>query len=383
MSETQLRAHDGGTHAAYLDGTGTLSVMTEPSGAEVVLFEHREENRRLVPVKLRSLGMSPIVNLSLPAGSYLLELRRKGSLTVKYPVLIERMKHWNAQPSPTEPPFPVRLPYSDELGSDDVYVPGGWFYSGGDDQAPESLKLQRIWVDSFIMRRFPVTNRDYLFFLNDLVSKGRTGEAMHHVPREEQGDYSYYARDKGGRYMLQKDKAGNLLRPDWPALMLSWDDAMAYSLWLADRTGQPWRLPCELEWEKAARGVDNRVYPWGDFFEHSWACTRDSHPGRPQLSVVHRFPQDESPYGFRHLGGNASDWCLDSYSPTGPAIENNRLRVVAPDVNSDLPLRTIKGGHWRGIGVQARSANRQALVSSTRRSEVTFRVVRPYSTPQK
>jgi len=378
LAEQLLRAHDDGTHAAYLSGEGTLTLHTDPTGAQAVLYEYREENRRLVPFKLRNLGQTPLQSVPLQSGSYLLEVTHPRCVPVRMPIHVARSEAWSNRPTPEAAPVTLALPFLEELGQDDLYVPAGLFWSGGDTRALESLPRRQVWVDGFVMRRFPVTNREYLLFLNGLVNYGRNEEAAWHCPREEGGEHSFYGREASGRYSLRQDKTGSLLRPDWPVLKVSWEDAMAYALWESDRSAHRWRLPSELEWEKAARGADGRFHPWGDHFEPTWTCTRDSHPGQPQLSVVHRFPVDESPFGIRHMGGNASDWCLEAFDPCGPPLSGNTLVVQAPEIDAARPLRAVRGGGWRGIGLLSRSANRQALVSSGRSAEVSFRLVRPF-----
>jgi serine/threonine-protein kinase len=378
LAEQLLRAHDDGTHAVYLSGEGTLTLHTDPTGAQAVMYEYREENRRLVPVKLRALGPTPLQSIPLQSGSYLLEISHPRCVPVRLPIHMGRSQEWSNRPTSDAAPVTLALPFLDEMGHDDLYVPAGQFWSGGDTRALESLPRRQVWVDGFVMRRFPVTNREYLLFLNGLVNHGRDKEAAWHCPREEGGEHSFYGKDPSGRYSLRKDKIGNMLRPDWPVLKVSWEDAMAYALWESDRSAHRWRLPSELEWEKAARGADGRFHPWGDHFEPTWTCTRDSHAGQPQLAVVHRFPVDESPFGIRHMGGNAGDWCLEAFDPAGPTLSGNTLVVETPEIDADHPLRSVRGGGWRGIGLLSRSANRQALVSSGRSAEVSFRLVRPY-----
>jgi serine/threonine-protein kinase len=71
--------------------------------------------------------------------------------------------------------------------------------------------------------------------------------------------------------------------------------ALAYTAWMGERTGQPWRLPTEIEWEKAARGVDGRCYPWDDGYDPSWALNMQSHLGQPLMASVDAYLDDESP----------------------------------------------------------------------------------------
>ena len=79
-----------------------------------------------------------------------------------------------------------------------------------------------------------------------------------------------YGRSETGGFVLKPDAEGDLWSPDWPVWLVDWHAACAYAEWMAQRTGQPWRLPVEMEWEKAGRGVDGRFFPWGDAHDPSW-----------------------------------------------------------------------------------------------------------------
>lgn len=121
-----------------------------------------------------------------------------------------------------------------------------------------------------------------------------------------------------------------------PTVNISWHQAVAWCAWWAARTRQPWRLPSEREWEKAARGVDGRPYPWGDGFDPSFCCMRYSF-AQPEdmspISVDHpRAQADVSPYGVSGMAGNVADWCADAWGAPGP---------------DGLPTeRMMRGGHW-------------------------------------
>ena len=229
---------------------------------------------------MRTLGTTPIVDHRLPAGSYLLRIDSDGYQKVQYPVHIRRNQHWNGIAPGDAEATPVEIPLNGSLSVEDVYIPAGWFLAGGD---PGIVKrpAQRIWLDSFVMRRHPVTNGEYIEFLNDLVRRESFEVAESLQPREwtgqkDQQGMPVYSRSKDGRFRLGKDKDGHLWRTDWPVVLIPLDAARAYAEWYGNKTGCPWRLPREYEWEKAARGVDCRFFPWGSFFDPTWANTRDS-----------------------------------------------------------------------------------------------------------
>ena len=102
-----------------------------------------------------------------------------------------------------------------------------------------------------------------------------------------------------------------------PVVEVSWHQASAYAAFVAAQDGLPWRLPHELEWEKAARGVDGRIYTWGDHFEVNWASLSGSRDGPPSLDVIGAFPTDESPYGLRDVVGGVREWSANQWRIDG------------------------------------------------------------------
>lgn len=372
--------------AAYLKGKGALTLVTDVPGAEVELFRYEVRNRRLVEVPLRSLGRTPLVEVPLPMGSYLCVLRSPDRAPVRYPVYLGRGEHWDGAPPGASEPFPVRLPRQGELGADDCLVPAGWFWSGGDPEALDGLPRRRLWCDELVVKRFPVTNREYLAFLDDLVATGREAEAVRHQPLERAAGVGspVYGRDAAGRFVLRPDADGDVWDPDYPVFLVDWFGASAYAAWLAERTGLPWRLPGELEWEKAARGADGRFYPWGDSFDPSWCCARASHPGRPLPAVVDSFPVDVSVYGVRGLGGNVQEWCVDAFRREGPVGDGER--VVAPSRQEVAEVTTahcIHGGSWIGSARVARSSSRCRVEPWSRNEILGLRLAyRPEPAPQ-
>jgi serine/threonine-protein kinase len=381
---TLLRQHDRRhEHAAYLTGTGALTLVTDPP-AEVLLHRYVRKNRRLVPEFVRSLGQTPLKNVPLEMGSYLCVLRAKGRVDVRYPVNIARQMHWHGVRPGDSEPHPVTLPHIGELAPDDCHVPAGWFGSGGDVDEQKNLPPRMLWMDDFVIKRFPVTNRQYIAFLDDLVAQGREKDALVWAPCEragqqgQQGD-QIYGRDANGRFALMPDTDGDLWDLDWPVVMVDWWGGMAYAAWHGARTGEPWRLVGELEWEKAARGVDSRLYPWGDYLDPSWGLMSDSHAGRRTPSIVDARPIDVTPYDVRGMAGNTRDWCLEPFDhpwseegagPTAPA--------PSPGDPAAVGRRAIRGGHWRGDAATAHVSRRGSNDPGFRYAVIGFRLARGY-----
>ena len=302
---SRVRDHDrSGRHAAWLAGEGALSLTTEPP-AEARLHRFELEDRRLVPRLVGTLGTTPLDRLPLAMGSWLVELRRDEQ-SAWYPVHIARGQHWDGRDA-TGRVVPVPLV---RAAPSEAYVPPGWFLAG-DAQARNGVPPERRWVDGYFLRKAPVTNAEFLAFLDDLAANGGDPDAF--VPRESISDArrtasSVYGRE-GSRFVLRPDASGELWQPDWPVVLVDWHAAAAYAAWEAARTGLPWRLPTELEREKAARGVDGRRYPWGEFPQPTWANSVGAQEGPPGLASVDAFDEDTSIYGVRGLAGNTRDWC--------------------------------------------------------------------------
>ena len=320
----RVATFDLGQYAVLLEGSGALSIDTEPSGTEVLCS--RFEARGLVypTTDERSLGTTPLREVPLERGSYLIKLRHPGRPDVIYPVHITRCHHWK-----DDDPIPIPEAYDDRF----AYVAQGPFVCGGDPDAPGSGPRTHPDLEGFFIARFQVTMAEYLEFLNELHERDPS-EAWARTPRSEaslvQSDGQYFARPQhGGRYeMPDTDSDGNAWDPRWPVFGVSWRDAMAYAEWASQRDGVRYRLPLEEEFEKAARGVDGRFYPWGDGFDRTLCKMGDSRRGRARPESVGTFKTDVSIYGVHDTAGSMRDWCGDE------------------SFDDDSTLRPVRGGSW-------------------------------------
>lgn len=328
-----VAAYHDGKYERELRGDGSLTLVSDPPGAEVRLYELREQDLQWVPVDGRSLGTTPLKPVELPMGSYLVVLEKKGFRDVRYPVYISRNRDWVGS---------VRLYADEEIGDGFVYVPGGSFVCGGDPETRGwSLPRKHIEVPDLFVACHPVTVGDYLEFLNDLDDPD---EAEARAPRRTPSGGMYLQRSPEGVFDIpEEDEEGDRWDLQWPVFAISWYDAAAYCEWKASRDGRPYRLPTEIEWEKAARGVDGRWYPWGNELDASLCNLRNSRAERNCPVAVNEFPTDLSIYGIRGMGGNVRNW----------------TSTVESDGEDDpREARVVRGGGWYDNQVNARCADR-------------------------
>jgi serine/threonine-protein kinase len=353
---------------AWLEGSGRVVLDTEPSGATVTVEALVPENRLLVAERRPALDGTTPYDRELPMGRYRLILTQ-GDRQAIVSARVGRQETVALD----GPDGDVRIAIPAFDAATEVYVPAGWAAIGGDPDALFALPAQRVWLDGFVIRRTPVTVGEYVAYLNALVQEGRRDEALRRAPRErgptpdEQGALLVKKTDDGFEPPDREGTAGWASHPDNPITMVSWRDAYAYAAWLAETTGQSWRLPRELEWEKAARGTDGRFFAWGDHGDPAWCHVQGSaHANR--LMPVGTYATDVSVYGMQDCGGGVRDWCaevfgLDRPGETGPPRDLTTQRVC-------------RGGGWDDPLRFARVCSRPRNSEGFRDRLIGFRVAR-------
>ncbi len=343
-----------GISLAPTSESGWLTLVTEPAGAEVEIRRLQAIGRRIVAVHDASLDTprtTPIEGLAMPSGSYQLRLRAPGHAPLTVLARVDPGELWSTAPAGSTQPVPIRLATLGEDPVGTVRIPLGWSWFGGDIETADSLPRSRAWVDPFLILRHPVSNREFLAFLRELEQL-KPRHAAAYAPG------GWIARDG----TLGRPEAEH---PDAPVRRVTFDGAAAYATWLSQRTGRLWRLPREREWERAARGVDERLFPWGNHLEPRWACVGVSHQHqRPAPARLTAFPLDVSPWGVRGMGGNVRDWVVGDgarRSDTGEVPRGHRW---------------VRGGHYLGVPQFARCALRYTIPTHADKT-VGFRLVSP------
>jgi len=236
-------------------------------------------------------------------------------------------------------PEPEAASHEEPIQADMVTIPAGPFIrgttSGGFDEQPQ----RTIFLEAFSIDRYEVTNHHYQQFV---LATG------HRKP----GPPARYAKNIGG-----------MRGTNQPIIYVSWDDAMDYCRWKGKR------LPTEAEWEKAMRGSDGRLWPWGNQEQPNganWARVQDGHDlsGR-----VGSFQTDKSPYGVMDGAGNVMEWVGDWYNET--------YYKNSPDQNPPSPeygtYRVLRGGGYTTTGVDIRITSRSKMVPDFRAETIGFR----------
>jgi hypothetical protein len=181
-----------------------------------------------------------------------------------------------------------RAEVRDAMGASYCFVPGEPFICG------ESNKMRDIKC-SYYMAKHLVTVREFETFL-------------------DQTGYDYSLEDRERMHLVSPE-------PFCPVSHVSWVDAKAYCRWLRKVTKEYYSLPSEMEWEKAARGIDGRYYPWGDESPaHDLACYQGEIAYEGTVPIG-SFPDNRSPHGVMDMVGNVWEFCLDSIDdPRDPHI---------------------------------------------------------------
>ncbi|MCB9832735.1 MAG: protein kinase [Planctomycetes bacterium] len=351
---------------------GRLSIRSEPAGALVTAYPVREGIdgiRRAEVAAGRDLGSTPLVGQDLPVGLWEIVLRLDGRAELRFPVLIEHDEHWG-DPSWhgglfADRDWSLRLLARDAVDAERwCRVAAGPFQAaldGGESLEPET---EWRWLDDFLIARRETTFGDYEPFLarSEILAETmklvREENRLIWLPRlyDWLGIFSLRSDGRLGDGEAVADQPARPYSPDFALAGLSFRELEAYAAWRAERDGAPIHLPGTDQWQKAARGVDARLYPWGDQFDWAFLSGRYSVEGKGEASWEFHprrpgsFPIDESPYGALDMAGNAAEWCADA--PRGDGFGDQRWVLGGsfgwslPSLFVSWPVRSYPFDHY-------------------------------------
>jgi len=205
-----------------------------------------------------------------------------------------------------------------------VYVPEGNFSMGSDNGNADEQPVHPVYLDAFRIDKTEVTNVMY----GQCV---KTGDCQMPSSLKSTLRSSYFYNPQYANY---------------PVIYVNWYDAHDYCLWAGAR------LPSEAEWEKAARGTDGRVYPWGNDSPNKSLLNYNHYVG--DTTAVGSYPSGVSPYGALDMAGNVWEWVNDSFD----ANYYSQSPTSNPPGPASSSLRVLRGGTWDMSGNGIRSAYR-------------------------
>ena len=341
--------HDG-KYEKELQGDGSILIDSTPPGAQVTLYRLEERALVSLPVDGRSLGATPARLTPVPMASYLAILHKDGFRDTRCPIWISRNRAWETS---------VRLFAEGAAPDGFVLVPRGPFVAGGDPELQGwALPACEPDLDDFWIAVHPVTMGQYLDFLDALARENPDAARARSPRRSPDGGY-YLSPGADGRFVPLERPDRSRWRPELPVVSISWHDAVAFCEWRSRQEGRRYRLPSELEWEKAARGVDGRWYPWGDRFDSSLCNMETSLEKAMAPQPVESFETDVSLYGVRGMAGNVRDWTATRLDENAAGARDTRI---------------IRGGAFNLPAAITRSANRFWLAPNFVLNYVGFRL---------
>ena len=248
------------------------------------------------------------------------------------------------RPALSAPPLPDEVVID---GVEFVRVPAGYFWYAVETEygnlrpfGSAAFRDVKIWLDEFYIGKYEARAKDFVRFMNSKAA--RSDFIGDDLLREPEMDGCAITFVPGAGY--QERFPGK----DFPATAVTWDLARDFARWMG------FRLPTEAEWEKAARGTDKRIWPWGDEYPD------DTFANYGYVSIcvpapVHSYPKGRSPYGAYNMVGNVAEWTANWFNMAFDQSLSNGMRNPpipkgpALNDNSTFPARVVKGGRWSSI----------------------------------
>jgi serine/threonine-protein kinase len=250
------------------------------------------------------------------------------------------------EPAPQSPPLTIEEPEQPDVLTitapihlELVRVPAGEFLMGSDpakdeDAYDDEQPQHPVDLPEFYIGKYPVTNAQYAAFVQAAGHRAPTHWDDGEIPSGKE---------------------------DHPVIYVSWEDAMDFCQWLSQETGKGFVLPSEAEWEKAARGTDGQIYPWGNAAPTADLCNFDNNV-RDTTPVGNYSPAGDSPYECADMAGNVWEWTRSLWG-TDWSEPDFGYPYDSEDGREDLEAgngvpRVLRGGAFSGTEDDVRCASR-------------------------
>ncbi|MYE87662.1 formylglycine-generating enzyme family protein [Candidatus Poribacteria bacterium] len=250
---------------------------------------------------------------------------------------------------------------------DMILIPAGEFIMGTDSEEAnaDQKPAHQVYLDAFYIDKYEVTNAQYEEFI--LAGGYKKREFW---TEEGWGSIQKFQFDAGEWHKIevpmQYGENSVSTEPDHPVIGVSWYEANAYATWVGKR------LPTEAEWEKAARGIDGRTYPWGNEMDFSRLNYFSHHE---KILGVGSFLSGASPYGVLDMAGSVWEWCADWYGESRYS-HSPQKNPTGPNKGQ---YRVLRGGGWDSIRLQLRCPYRYYEPAGRRTYNIGFRCVQDIS----
>ena len=257
---------------------------------------------------------------------------------------------------------------------DMVYIPAGSFAMGSETGDPAEKPVHQVHLSAYWIDRYETTNRAFMRFVQ-ATGYRTTAESLDQSLIYENGGYRTV---QGASWRAPSGGDSNLLgRLDHPVVQISWHDAQAYCRWAGKR------LPTEAEWEKAARGEDRRLFPWGPSppdgpslykanYGQARCCRESDRDGFLNTAPRGSFAAGRSPYGLYDMAGNVWEWTGDWYGANYYSTSPEKT-PLGPNNGSE---RVLRGGSWISYHFMLRTSYRGKHTEDTRHNYGGFRCAR-------
>ena len=247
-----------------------------------------------------------------------------------------------------------------------VFIPGGTFEIGSNKGDRDEKPKRQIYVNSFWIDQHELTVSKFARFVIQTAYK---------TTAEKKGwSWVWDSTLKKGRGGWRKEKGISWKKPqgsssDWkkmpeqPVSQVSWFDANAYCKWA-------WReLPTEAQWERAARGNDDRMFPWGNQLDSKYANLKGKRDGFSGVSPVGSFLEGASVFGVLDMSGNVWEWVSDWYA----SKHYERIKLKNPLGPKKGKKKVIRGASWGSKLLWSRVSNRYSRNRNYRNNKIGFR----------